>query len=107
MDVPILNLQDLNRFLQLTKKRGADVLSTIGRLNKYIENVLNTEVGQSIMQEDLARITELFPKVYQEKASVDEIAEFRYLRDVRIPSIAKKVKVYLESLEKVKNVSNL
>ena len=94
-------------YLQLTGRKGSQVLSMLGRLNKHFDSVIRSDVGKEILVSDIRRIEELMDKVVDETASDQEKAELRYLKKVRIPGIISKVNNYLEKLGEVKKVVNI
>lgn len=104
MEIPRVTLNELERYLTLTGKRGSLAISTLGRLDSYIENVLNSEVGREILKDDVERIEDLLMKTYRGDVTELEKAELRYLRDVRIPKILTKLRNYLEKINEVKKV---
>ena len=101
IDQPV-NLEEIQRYLLQSRKRGVAIVSTLGKLAPFLNAVLNTEVGREILKDDILRAEELMMKVYREEATEKEKAEFRYLRDFRLPLIADRLKVYLEKVEEIK-----
>lgn len=83
-------------------KRGEKTLSLLGKLYPFIHSILETEIGKELLQDDILRHDELFLKVYQEKATVQELAEFRFLRDIRLPKVIKRIGFYLELVKQIK-----
>jgi len=101
IDQPV-SLDEIQKYLLRNRRRGAAVVSTLGKLAPFLHAVLNTEVGLEILKDDILRTDDLMMKVYREEASEIELAEFRYLRDFRLPLIADRLKVYLEKVEAIK-----
>lgn len=102
MDMLNVDLKEISRYLAGSGQKGGMVLSILGKLNKQIEAVINTEVGAEILRDDITRMESTLVKIYQESATPMELAEFRYLRDVRLPSIVGRLKKYLELIGEVK-----
>jgi hypothetical protein len=102
MDMMNVDLKEIGRYLTVTGKKGGMVLSILGRLSKQVEAVLNNEVGAEILRDDINRMEFLLVKIYREEVNPMELAEFRYLRDVRMPTIIGKLKQYLELIKEVK-----
>ncbi len=102
MDITSLNVKEIATYINSTGKRGGLVLSVLGRLDKYIESVVKSDVGREILNDDISRTEELVIKIYKEEASSLELAEFRYLRDIRLPNVIGKIKKYLELTKEVK-----
>ena len=102
----ILTLQQVEEFLIKAGKKGADTLSILGRLSKTISEVLHTDVGIEIMYTDIQRMDMLLMKIVNETSTEMERAEFRYLKNVRIPWVADKLKKYLDAQETVARTLN-
>jgi len=102
METTNLALRDIERYLQTTGKRGAMVLSLLGRLNSHFAAIVETEVGRELLSLDIARTEELLIKIYEETATEEEKAEFRYLKKIRLPRQIELIKTYLDKLKEVK-----
>lgn len=104
MEIPILTFEEIEKYLQKNKIRGTAVIETIAKYNHELTIVLGNEIGREILKTDLSRVDDLFTKIYKEEITPNspEMAEFRYLRDTRIPYIINKISIYLELLKKVK-----
>jgi len=100
------SLDDISRYLELTGKRGTQTLSILGRYFPFVQSVLGTEVGREILKDDVDRVEELLLKVIKEEETDLERAELRYLRDVRMPKVIKKVKLYLEAIKEIGKVKS-
>ena len=102
MDFPSLSLAEIERYLKLTGKKGATGISILGKLNPYFRAVFETEVGYENLKQDVDRIEELFFKIASETANDKDKAEFRYLRDVRMPVVIDKMSKYLKTVGLIK-----
>ncbi len=105
MEIPTLTFEEIEKYLQKAKTRGSQVIEIIAKYNKYLTIILGDEIGRNIIQSDIKRIDDLFKKVYNEDITPQEMAEFRYLRDNRIPSIIEKITTYMKLLKKVKEIA--
>jgi ABC-type uncharacterized transport system ATPase subunit len=104
----LLTVDEINNFLQKSNRiKGPEILSILARLNKQLTYIISTDLGKEIFDCDLKRLEELFVKIYKEKTDDLELAEFRFLRDVRIPYIAEKLRQYLDGIKRVKKVANV
>ena len=101
----LITSEELEQFrTRIGNKKANDIISQVAKLNQDLTFVLGNEMGKQLLDADISRVETLFPKIYLEKASGEEIAEYRYLRDVRIPTISKKIRDYLKLLSLVKKV---
>lgn len=92
----------VEQFLLRTGKRGEKTLTTLGKIYPDIHSLLETEVGQAILEDDILRHDTLLTKIYKEEATAQELAEFRYLRDYRLPRVIGKIREYFELFKQVK-----
>ncbi len=106
MDIPILTLGDIEKYLKLTGKKGQMIISALGKMNKYFDSVISNEIGQDLLHTDIMRMEDILQKIVREQATEPELAEFRYLRDTRIPSVIERVMKYIETLHQIKKVTN-
>jgi len=104
IDKPV-NLDEIQRYLLQSRKRGVAILGILGKLAPFLNAVLNTEVGREILKDDILRADELLVKIYDEEATDKERAEFRYLKEKRLPLIADRLREYLQRVEEVKKVN--
>lgn len=91
-----INSVVIEKFLGRTGKRGEKTLTILGELYPTIHTILETEIGRTMLEDDILRHDALLNKVYKEEATPQELAEFRFLRDVRLPSVILKLKKYIE-----------
>ena len=102
MEVTNIALKDIERYLEITGKKGAMVLSILGRLNTHFQAVIDTDIGRELLALDIGRVEELLIKLYEETATQEEKAEFRYLKNIRLPKEIGLIKTYMEKLKEVK-----
>jgi hypothetical protein len=102
MEIPSMTLNDIERYLKATGKRGASVLSNLGKLNPYFNAVMGSTIGQELLKDDVDNMEKLLEKIYSENATPQEMAEFRYLRDKRFPVLLKRITYYLEQIGEIK-----
>jgi len=93
------SLDDIQKFLAKTGKRGARTLSMLGQLSGFI-TALQTEVGFELLKDDVARHDALFVKIYNMEADDKEKAEFRVLKD-RLQVTVKRISLYLEKHKEI------
>jgi hypothetical protein len=106
MEIDSLTTNELTRFLELTDKRGAQILSFLGKYSKHLEAILDTEAGKEILMYDIERLKILADKVLGESADDKELAEYRYLKK-RLAFEADILKKYNKHLEQVRKVVNV
>jgi hypothetical protein len=98
-----ITLSEVERYKDIAGKRGAMILSTLGKLHPQINVILNHDIGKQLLSDDIDRMDDLLTKIYKQKANDMEMAEFRYLKDKRIPDVLKKLKTYLEKIKEIKD----
>lgn len=103
MELKDATLSDIKKYLDLTGRHGAQMLSLLGKITPGIHAILETEIGREILQEDIRRISELMSMIYEEKDTLEDKAELRYLRR-RFLKISDKLRLYLEKTEEIKKV---
>ncbi len=106
MEFETLTSTEIDKYLNMMGKRGGEILSILGRLHPTFETYVNTMVGKEILITDVNRMAELFEKIYEENATPEEKAEFRYLRKVRLPYIMGKLDTYFKKVNEIKRVIN-
>ncbi len=104
MELQSLTLKEIERYLEKTGKKGAQILSILGKVNKTIDAVLNTDFGNQQLQKDILRTEDLLFKIALGKATEEEIAEYRYLFNKRIPDVASDILKYLKLTKHIKEV---
>lgn len=102
MELETVTLKEIEKYLEKMGKKGAHVLSILGKLNKNLDAVLNTEIGNQLLQKDILRAEQLLFKIANNKADDEEKAEFRYLFNRRIPDVAEDIKNYLKYTQVIK-----
>ena len=105
MEFANVTLSEIQRYLELTGKKGSLVISILGRLTPQLNSILNNEMGREMLRDDINRLEELLMKIYKEEATEIERAEFRYLKDRRFPYLIEKLKVYINKVDEIKKVS--
>jgi len=104
MEILGVQLPELERYLKLYKQKGALTLSTLGKLQPEINAVIGTEVGRELLEGDVKRVEEILMKMCNGGVTDMELAEIKYLKDIRIPYITGKIKKYLEGIQEIKKV---
>lgn len=95
MVIDPLRTDDIEAFLEKHGKAGQKILAGLGEIYPELSAVLSTEIGREIVKGDIHRLELLFPLIYTEKATSEQLAEYRYLRDIRMPSLLNKLMTYL------------
>lgn len=71
-----LTTEEINSYLAQTKKRGAEVLSILGRNQDFVR-AFRSSLGQSLLSDAVEQTQALLIKIYDNKADDNEKAEFR------------------------------
>ena len=103
VDFNEISPRDLQRLLEMKGKRGADAISVLSKLYPVLNSVFNSEIGREILTQELNDFDNLLEKIVEEKASTNELAEFRVLRR-RIRQYAEQVRTYLSHVDQIKKV---
>ena len=98
------NVEEIQRFLALTGKRGAQLLSDLGKSIPFIEAVYNSEVGKEILKDDIQRYEELLRKVESLEANEEDKAEYKFLRNTRLPRVVGRIHAFLKRTEAIKEI---
>ncbi len=106
MELQSLTLKEIERYLERTGKKGAQIISILGRVNKTIDSVLNTDIGNKILQKDILRAEDLLFRIANGKATEEEKAEYQYLFNRRIPEVTSDILKYLKLTKHIKEVVN-
>ena len=95
-----MDLNKLEDFRRRFGKRADKTLEILGKLDKELFVIFETDIGRSIMDEDIKRFDALLYEAATRELSIEERAEFKYLLN-RLSSIKKKVNQYIEELTKL------
>ena len=95
---------EIDKYIDMMGKRAGDILSILGRTYPTFETHINTMIGKEILITDINRMGELLEKVYNEEVTLQEMAEFRYLRKVRLPYVMGKLDTYFKKVNEIKKV---
>ncbi len=104
MELQSLTLKEIEKYLEKTGKKGAQIISILGKVNKTVDAVLNTDIGNQQLQKDILRAEDLLFKIALDKATEEERVEYRYLFTKRIPDVASDILKYLKLTKHVKEV---
>ena len=94
-------LEDINAYLKKTGKKGSLALSILGKQEPFVQ-ALQSEVGFEILKDDVQRLDEIMVKIYNENATPQELAEFRYLK-LRLTKMKDRINTYIDKLTEVKS----
>ncbi len=99
-----MSLNDLHRLLEEKGKRGATLLSFLGKQIPFIE-ALSSEVGNECLK-DLISITESrLQKIICEEADEKDKAEYRVAKEI-LSRWAGRLETYSDSIKKLGEVEN-
>uniref|UniRef100_A0A6H1Z9F7 Uncharacterized protein n=1 Tax=viral metagenome TaxID=1070528 RepID=A0A6H1Z9F7_9ZZZZ len=97
------SVDEITRFMSLNSRKATRVLSDLGKLIPFIEAVYNSEVGREILKDDIDRYSELFNKVMDLSANDEEKAEYRYLKNTRLPRVTNRLSAFLNLGKELKD----
>ena len=92
-------IDELEGYLKNHGKQASLTVSILGKLQPFM-NALKTELGQEILKDDMIQHEILLTKIYNENATIQELAEFRYLKN-RLRKIAERVNTYNEKVREI------
>ena len=93
------SITELEQYLNTHGKHASMTLSLLGKLQPFL-NALNSELGQELLKDDIVQHEILLTKIYNENATIQELAEFRYLKN-RLRKIAERVNTYNEKVREI------
>ena len=105
MNLPQLDITSIEKYLKITKARGAHTISIIAKLNKHFEGVFGSDIGKELIVTHVNRLEDLLTLIYNEKASDKEWAEFRVLKKM-LDDEVKRIKVYLDKVNEVRKIAS-
>ncbi len=71
----------IESFLRKTGKRGAAVISVLGKNEQFI-NAISTPLGEELLRDVIVIMEEKLELIYNEKASTEDKADFRALKRI-------------------------
>lgn len=92
-----LTTEEIDAYLEKTGRRGAEVLSILGKNNDFVR-AFKSELGQSLLADAVEESHSLLQLIYEDKATVQQKAEFRAYKRIislwtkRINAIDKNIK---------------
>ena len=86
--------------MRALNRDASETLKILGKLAPFVE-AMNSEKGQELLKDDVMRHQELLEKIYNEKESDQERAEFRYLK-LRLKVVSERLSRFDEGMAKVK-----
>jgi hypothetical protein len=105
MDLPTVNVDEIEKYLQIVKGRGSHTLSMLGKLNEHFEYVYRSELGKELLKKYITRLEELLILIYNEQANEHQWAEFRVIKSMMNDEI-KRIQVYLRKVNEIKKIVN-
>ena len=94
------DLEKVERLLLKTGKRGAQLLSVLGRQQSFIR-AIESEIGRELLKDALSITEGLLEKIISEEAVEAERAEYRAFKKILI-TWAQRIETYQRNLEKIK-----
>ena len=88
-------------YLRRTGKRGSDTIKLLAHLNHFIV-AINSDIGKELLKDDVDRSDELLVKIYEENATDQEKAEFRFLK-TRLKKVSERIATYVAKAQEVTN----
>lgn len=106
MELPEVTFDEIDRYLKITRQKGARILSTLGKIAPDINILFSTEVGKELLCFDINLAEKLTDKVALGKADEREKVILSYLMQERIPFVMDKLRTYLNSVGEIKAVAS-
>jgi hypothetical protein len=97
--------EDLIRFFNKQKGVNKNVLQAIEDSGISIKAHFKTEVGQELLKDDIDDFQRLLVLVVEEKATPQELAEFRVVKR-RLEKISQRIETFLEGVKKFSGGNN-
>lgn len=86
-------LRETEEFLKNRGKRGVETIKALAKLQPFV-SAMRSPIGSEILKDDVNRQEELLSKIWNETATDQEKAEFRYLKQ-RLEKISKRLEEYI------------
>ncbi len=104
MNLPTLDISDIEKYITITRARGGHTISILSKLYKHFETVYANDIGKELLASHVEKLEALLMKIYQETATPQEWAEFRVLKSMMEDEV-RKIKVYLDKMNEVKRIA--
>lgn len=95
------SITEVEKFLLDNGKRGSMTIKLLAKLSPFIQ-AMNSPIGREILKDDIDRHEELLNKIYNENATPQEMAEFRFLKG-RLQTISQRFSQYVSKAQEVVN----
>ena len=82
-------------------KKADIALTQLGKSLDFVQ-AINSPIGQELLKDDVIRLDELMEKIYNENATSQELAEFRYLKG-RIAKVKTRLNAYVKQTQEIVN----
>ncbi len=105
MDLPTVNVDEIEKYLNIVRGHGSHTLSILAKLNAHFEYVYRSELGKELLKKYIVRLEELLVIIYNEKASEREWAEFRVLKSMLNDEV-KRIDTYLKKVGEIKKIAS-
>jgi hypothetical protein len=102
MELNEVTFDEIDRYLKMSKQKGAKVLSVLGKIAPEVNQIFSTEIGRTMLSDDILRAEELMGKTWDGTITDSEKQEFNYLSKIRIPRVLEKLNVYLKATGVIK-----
>lgn len=104
MEETFITIDDVKKFKEIVGERGGGIISVLGRLFPTFNTYVNHEIGREILRSEVNRMGELLEKICRGKASEEELIEFKFLKETKLPYILKRLDTYFKNINLVKRV---
>src|SRR5512139_4264036 len=105
MEFSEVTYDEIDRYLKVSKQKGAKVLSILGKIAPEVNIWFSTDIGRELLTYDINRAEQLMEKIYRGDATEQEKVILNYLQSERIPYVLDKLRKYLKGTELVKAVA--
>ena len=95
-----MDLHSIEDFRKKFGKRADKAIEVLGKLDKELVVIFETDIGRAILEDDIKRFEELLYNAAINELTVDDRAEFKYLLR-RLAIIREKVDQYAKRLAQI------
>lgn len=99
-----VSISDLQSYLSKFGKRGSETVNILAASTKFLE-ATRSPLGMELLKDDIDRHDVLLAKLYEERATPEELAEFRYLKH-RIRKVCERISAHIEATNKILSTHN-
>jgi hypothetical protein len=92
--------EQIDKFMAIHGPKGVRTLSIAGK-SRPVKEALSSDIGRTLLHDVMIKMEMLLEKIIQVKASKEELAEYRNLRDI-LNRWAGKIAIYEQAKKKIK-----